>query len=241
MIDRFGRLLCGGTFLSSAAAPEMMRDMSLIVAVLASHAGSNLRALTGAQGHPGSAFTVALVISNNSASGALEHAREREIPTLHLSGRTHPDPAALDRAMLDALHEHRTGLVVTAGYMKKIGLAVLDAYAGRIINVHPSLLPRHGGPGMHGLHVHESVLASGDTVSGASVHHVTAGYDEGPVIARQEVAVLPGDTVPALAARVLAAEHNLLPATVNALAGNGVTPAWGTGGVRLWPASRGRR
>jgi phosphoribosylglycinamide formyltransferase 1 len=196
----------------------MIRTMSFTVAVLASHAGSNLRALTSAAGRPGSAFAVALVISNNSTSGALEHAREYGIPAVHLSGRTHPDPAVLDHAMLDALHRHRIDLVVTAGYMKKIGPATLDAHTSRIINIHPSLLPRHGGPGMHGQHVHESVLSSGDTVSGASVHLVTAEYDEGPVVARQEVPVLPDDTPPTLAARVLAAEHELLPATVNALA-----------------------
>ncbi|GAA1183380.1 phosphoribosylglycinamide formyltransferase-1 [Kitasatospora gansuensis] len=192
--------------------------MPLKVAVLASHTGTNLRALTSAAGQPGCEFTIALVISNNSTSGALTHARELGIPTVHLSGRTHPDPAELDRAMFDALHEHRIELVVTAGYMKKIGPATLDAFTHRILNVHPSLLPRHGGPGMHGLRVHESVLASGDTVSGASVHHVTAEYDEGPVIARHQVPVLPGDTAETLAERVLGAEHVLLPATLQALA-----------------------
>ncbi|MHA6757670.1 phosphoribosylglycinamide formyltransferase [Streptacidiphilus sp. PAMC 29251] len=192
--------------------------MPLTVAVLVSHTGSNLRALTTAAENPDSAFTVALVISNNSASGALAHAREHGIADLHLSGRTHPDPEQLDHAMLDALREHHIDLVVTAGYMKKIGPAMLTAYSGRILNIHPSLLPRHGGPGMHGHHVHESVLASGDTLTGASVHHVTAQYDEGPVIARQEVPVLPDDTPQSLAERVLAAEHRLLPATVQALA-----------------------
>jgi phosphoribosylglycinamide formyltransferase-1 len=196
----------------------MMRTMPLKVAVLASHTGSNLRALTSAAARPHCPFTVALVISNNSTSGALAHARELSIPALHLSGRTHPEPDHLDHAMLAALREHHIGLVVTAGYMKKIGPATLDTYAGRILNIHPSLLPRHGGPGMHGQHVHESVLASGDTVSGASVHHVTAEYDEGPVIARQEVPVLPDDTPQTLAERVLAAEHSLLPATITAIA-----------------------
>lgn len=196
----------------------MMRTMSLKVAVLASHTGSNLRALTSAAARPGCPFTIALVISNNSTSGALAHARELGIPALHLSGRTHPEPGQLDDAMLAALREHHIGLVVTAGYMKKIGPATLDTYAGHILNIHPSLLPRHGGPGMHGQHVHESVLASGDPVSGASVHHVTTEYGEGPVIARQEVSVLPGDTPKTLAERVLTAEHSLLPATIEAIA-----------------------
>ncbi|MER5640201.1 phosphoribosylglycinamide formyltransferase [Kitasatospora sp. NPDC002227] len=192
--------------------------MSFKVAVLASHTGSNLRALTAAAALPQAAFTVELVVSNNSASGALAHARELGIPWLHLSGRTHPDQEQLDLAMLAALTEHRIDLVVTAGFLRKIGPITLSGYAGRIVNIHPSLLPRHGGPGMHGLHVHESVLASGDTVSGASVHHVTANYDEGPVIASREVPVLSGDSVESLAARVLTAEHGLLAETVQALA-----------------------
>ncbi len=192
--------------------------MPFKVAVLASHAGSNLRALTGASQQPRSAFAIAVVISNNSGSGALAHAGDQGIAHAHLSGTTHPDPAQLDQAMLKILREHAIDLVVTAGYMKKIGPAVLGAYAGRIINIHPALLPRHGGPGMHGQHVHEAVLASGDTISGASVHHVTANYDEGPVIARREVPVLPDDTPKTLASRVLAAEHQLLPDTVQALA-----------------------
>ncbi|WP_055586592.1 phosphoribosylglycinamide formyltransferase [Peterkaempfera griseoplana] len=192
--------------------------MPLNVAVLASHTGTNLQALTAAGQQPASAFTVTLVLSNNSGSGALAHAREHGITGLHLSGRTHPGPGALDQAMLTALREHDIDLVVTAGYMKKIGPAVLDAYRNRIINIHPALLPRHGGPGMHGRHVHEAVLASGDTHSGATVHHLTSDYDEGPIIAQQQVPVLPGDTPDTLAARVLQAEHHLLPATVQALA-----------------------
>ncbi len=161
---------------------------------------------------------IAVVISNNSGSGALAHARDEGIAHAHLSGTTHPDPAQLDQAMLKVLREHAVDLVVTAGYMKKIGPTVLGANEGRIINIHPALLPRHGGPGMHGRHVHEAVLASGDTISGASVHHVTANYDEGPVIARREVPVLPNDTPETLASRVLATEHQLLPDTVQALA-----------------------
>ncbi|MFF7705720.1 phosphoribosylglycinamide formyltransferase [Streptomyces lydicus] len=194
--------------------------MSFNVAVLASHTGTNLQALTAAGQQSASDFTVTLVISNNSGSGALAHAQEQGITGIHLSGRTHPDPDALDQTMLAALREHDIDLVVTAGYMKKIGPAVLDAYEDRIINIHPALLPRHGGPGMRGRHVHEAVLASGDSLSGATVHHVTANYDEGPIIAQQQVPVLRGDTPDALSARVLQAEHQLLPATVQAFARN---------------------
>jgi phosphoribosylglycinamide formyltransferase-1 len=204
------------------SVPAMIEPVPFQVAVLASHAGSNLQALTSASQQTASAFAIAVVICNNGGSGALAHAREQGIAHAHLSGVTHPDPARLDRAMLEVLRENAVDLVVTAGYMKKIGPAVLGAYAGRIINIHPALLPRHGGPGMYGRHVHEAVLASGDTVSGASVHHVTENYDEGPVIARREVPVLRDDTPETLAGRVLAAEHELLVATVQAIALGGM-------------------
>ncbi|MEU2199274.1 formyltransferase family protein [Isoptericola sp. NPDC019482] len=99
---------------------------------------------------------------------------------------------------------------VLAGYMKKLGPRALARYDGRILNTHPALLPEFGGAGMFGDHVHEAVLASGRPVSGATVHVVTADYDEGPVVAQAEVPVLPGDDVPALRARVQAAEKALL-------------------------------
>ena len=202
------------------AATVRWDDPSMLakVAVLASHTGSNLRALHTAAQQPDTTFTIALIISNNRTSGALAYAQEHHIPHAHLSGRTHPEPAALDTAILQTLHQHQIDLLVTAGYMKKLGPATLAAYQGRILNIHPSLLPRHGGKGMYGMNVHQAVLAAGDTVSGASVHLVTADYDAGPVIAQRQVPVLVTDTPQTLAARVLAAEHHLLPTVVRAMA-----------------------
>jgi phosphoribosylglycinamide formyltransferase-1 len=184
------------------------------VAVLASHTGSNLTALHRASTEPDADYDVALVISNNGGSGALAYARENTIPAHRLSGRTHPDPDDLDTAILELLDKHEIDLVVTAGYMKKIGPRTLAAYEGRIINIHPALLPRHGGPGMYGAAVHQAVLDAGDRVSGASVHHVIAEYDAGDVIARLEVPVETDDSVETLARRVLTAEHTLLPQVV---------------------------
>ncbi|MEV6604472.1 phosphoribosylglycinamide formyltransferase [Kutzneria sp. NPDC051319] len=192
--------------------------MAMQVAVLVSHGGSNFRALHWASSVVGARFAVCLAVSNNSLSGGLAYAREQNIPALHLSGRTHPAAAALDAALVDSLVACGADLVVTAGYMKKLGPLTLARYAGRIINIHPSLLPRHGGPGMYGLAVHQAVLASGDTVSGPSVHYVTADYDAGEVIAQREVPVLPSDTAETLAARVLVAEHQLLPEVVQRFA-----------------------
>ncbi|WP_043183130.1 phosphoribosylglycinamide formyltransferase [Streptomyces sp. NRRL F-5123] len=197
---------------------------ALRVAVLVSHTGSNLRALYEASKEPAAGYEIALVISNNSGSRGLAFARGHGIPAAHLSGRTHLDPGSLDDAVLALLDAHRTDLVVTAGYMKKVGPRTLAAYAGRIVNVHPALLPRHGGPGMYGAAVHQAVLDSGDRVTGPSVHYVTAEYDAGEVIARREVPVLPDDTAESLAGRVLEQEHLLLPAVVRAIAAERTDP-----------------
>lgn len=179
------------------------------VGVLASHEGTTLQALIdGLAGRPEAA--VVLVISNNGDSGALRRARAANIATAHLSGHTHPDPSALDAAITETLESHGVELLILAGYMKKLGPGTLSAYAGRILNTHPALLPKFGGQGMYGMHVHRAVLAAGDTTSGVSVHVVTAEYDAGPVIARREVPVVAGDTPESLAERVQAVERRLL-------------------------------
>ncbi|UJP40661.1 phosphoribosylglycinamide formyltransferase [Cellulomonas palmilytica] len=179
------------------------------IAILASGTGSTAAAIMDAAGDTVAA-EVALVISNNSGSGALAHARERGVPTRHLSGATHPDPAVLDAAMLHALVESGAQLVVLAGYMKKLGPRTLSAFPGLVVNTHPALLPAYGGQGMYGDRVHAAVLADGARETGASVHVVTPEYDEGPVLAQVTVPVEPGDDVPALRARVQAAEKALL-------------------------------
>ncbi|EYB68178.1 formyl transferase-like protein [Deinococcus phoenicis] len=177
---------------------------------LASHGGSAARFLTKAcQDGRLNALPVALA-SNNSGSPALAWAREAGLKAAHLSGAKHPDPAALDAAILAFLQEAGVDTLVLSGYMKALGPRVLSAYEGRLVNIHPSLLPRHGGRGMYGDRVHEAVLASGDTESGASVHLVTAGIDEGPVLAQVRVPVRPGDTLASLKARVQATEGELL-------------------------------
>lgn len=208
-LDRAARAVAKLVVRHYEAVPELR------VAVIASHAGSNLRALhrvsLGADAH----FRIVLVISNNSDSGALRYARDNAIPARHLSGRTHDDP---DEAIRAALVEHSAELVVTAGYLKKVGPRTRAEFSGRIINVHPALLPRHGGPGMYGEYVHRAVLDAGDPVSGASVHLVSDDYDTGQVIGRLEVPVRPGDTAQTLGARVLDAEHTLLPDVVGRIA-----------------------
>lgn len=160
----------------------------------------------------------AVLISNNSRSPALAWARDAGLSTAHLSSAGYPAPDDLDRAILEALTAARADTLVLSGYMRELGPRVLGHYAGRVVNIHPSLLPRHGGRGMYGDRVHEAVLASGDAESGATVHLVTQGIDEGPVLAQARVPVLPGDTLETLKARVQAVEGDLMLRAVRGLA-----------------------
>ena len=186
----------------------------LALGVLASHGGTNLQAIIDSCLSGAIDAEVRVVISNNSRSLALERARRADIPTAHLSGSTHPDPDSLDETIADTLQRHGVEVVALAGYMKMLGPRTLGAYRNRILNVHPALLPKFGGQGMYGERVHQAVLASGDSVSGVTVHLVDEEYDRGPVVAQTEVPVLPGDTPDTLAARVLEQEHILYPETI---------------------------
>ncbi len=194
------------------------------IGFLASHNGSNMQAIIDACKAGTLQATPAVVISNNSDSGALVRARQEGIPAYHLSGKASPNAEALDLAILDALQRHQVDVLVLAGYMKKLGPRTLARYAGATLNIHPGLLPKHGGQGMYGRHVHEAVLAASETESGPTVHLVDADYDTGPVIAQMRVPVLPNDTPDTLATRVLQAEHKLFPQVLQQIA---------TGAIRL--------
>ncbi len=186
--------------------------MDMRVAVAASGRGSNLTALLTELDRRESTARVVLVISNRPDAGALGVARSRDIPVHVLQGST--DPSEWESVLRAA----RVDLVVLAGYLKKVPATVVAGWRGRIINIHPALLPKHGGPGMFGAKVHRAVLAHGDTLSGATVHLVTEEYDQGEVLGQATVPVEPGDTVDSLAHRVLGVEHRLLPAAVIAAA-----------------------
>jgi len=180
------------------------------IGVLASHAGSTLQAVLDAIATGRLDAQVSIVISNNSGSGALLRAAGTGIPTAHISGATHPDDTARDAIIRDTLQAHQVDLVLLAGYMKPIGLSTQAAFAGRMINTHPSLLPKFGGAGFYGLKVHAAVIAAGERESGATVHHVSGSYDTGAIIAQQPVPVFVGDTPESLQDRVKAAEQTLL-------------------------------
>ena len=192
--------------------------MDLRLGFLASHGGSNVQAILDAVRIGRLPAEPRLVISNNSQAQVLKRAADAGVPTLHLSGAIHADPDVLDQALLAALQEAGVNLVLLAGYMKKLGAAVLAAYRGRVLNIHPALLPRHGGQGMFGMHVHRAVIAAHEVESGATVHIVDEEYDRGPILAQARVPVLPLDTPDSLAARVLATEHRLYPDTLRRIA-----------------------
>jgi len=179
------------------------------VAVLVSGGGTNLQALLDAL-HDSPLARVARVISSRADAGALERAGRASVPTAVL--RDPSDPAELLAALGDAQ------LVVLAGYLKLVPTPVVSRFRDRMINIHPALLPDFGGPGMYGQHVHEAVLASGATESGATVHIVDEVFDRGKIIAQEKVRIEPGDTPDTLAARVLEAEHRLLTRVVLELA-----------------------
>jgi len=183
------------------------------VAVLVSGGGTNLQALLDALRDSGIA-RVARVVASAAGAGALERARRAGVPTVVLTDPE--DPAELVTATGDAR------LVVLAGYVKRIPPAAVARLRWRVINIHPALLPAFGGPGMYGRRVHAAVLASGATLSGATVHYVDEEYDRGPIIAQWPVPVRPHDTPETLAARVLEVEHRLLPQVVLELARLGV-------------------
>jgi phosphoribosylglycinamide formyltransferase 1 len=182
----------------------------LRIGVLASGEGTTLQAILDACASGEIPVRVVAVVSNNSDSGALRRARAAGSAALHLSGKTHPEPGALDSAIIDGLEGAGVEMVMLAGYMKKLGPGLLARYRGRIINTHPALLPKFGGHGMYGMNVHEAVVAAGETESGPSVHLVEAEYDTGRVLAQAKVPVLPGDTAATLAARVQERERRLV-------------------------------
>jgi formyltetrahydrofolate-dependent phosphoribosylglycinamide formyltransferase len=181
--------------------------VSYRIAVAVSGRGSNLSALLRALEGDSRARVVA-VLSHNRDCGGAALARAAMLPTAIFDDPADPRP------WLAVLGASRADLLVLAGYIKLVPSEVVAAYRGRIINIHPALLPKYGGPGMYGSRVHDAVLAAGDTESGATVHLVTEHYDEGAILAQVRVPVLPGDTAQTLADRVLGVEHQLLPAAV---------------------------
>jgi phosphoribosylglycinamide formyltransferase-1 len=190
----------------------------LRIGVLASHEGTTLQAILDACAAASISAEVATVISNNGSSGALRRARAAGVPDVHLSSKTHPQPGALDAAIIETLEAARVDVVMLAGYMKKLEPGLLERFRGRILNTHPALLPKFGGHGMYGMRVHEAVLRAGEGETGPSVHLVDAEYDTGRVLEQARVPVEPGDTPESLAARVQERERRLVVGVLGRIA-----------------------
>lgn len=190
-----------------------MQQKRLRIVVLASGRGSNFAALHAAQRRGELALDIRALLCDRVTAPALAIARDAGIDAIALRPRDHADRAAFDQALFARVADPNPDLVVLAGYMRLIDAAVVDAWRGRMINIHPSLLPQYPG-----LYTHQRALDAGDVMHGASVHFVTAELDGGPVIAQSQLPILAGDSARSLAARLLPLEHRLLVATIKLLA-----------------------
>jgi phosphoribosylglycinamide formyltransferase-1 len=186
---------------------------NLRVVVLASGRGSNLGALIAAEREPDSRFEIVLVAGDRPEALALRLAEEAGIATLALDPRGYPDRASFDADLFARVAAYAPDLVVLAGFMRILDPGVLAPWVGRMINIHPSLLPKY-----RGLKTHERAIHAGDAMHGASVHFVTPELDGGPVISQADLAIEAGDTPATLATRLLPLEHRLLAATVDLIA-----------------------
>ena len=188
---------------------DRMRVTPLVLGVLASGRGSNLQAILDAIAAGRCPARVGVVVSDRASARALDRAHEAGIEAVHVDPQAYPDRAAFDAAVAAALVKHGVELVCLAGYMRLLSPPFVAAYAGRILNVHPSLLPAFPG-----LHAQRQALAHGAKVSGATIHLVDDGLDTGPIVLQAAVPVREGDTEARLSARILKAEHRLYPEAI---------------------------
>ncbi|MBQ9206925.1 MAG: phosphoribosylglycinamide formyltransferase [Treponema sp.] len=193
------------------------------IAVLVSGGGTNLQALIDYEkSHADCPYTIALVVSNTKNAYALERAKNAGVQAeirspFSVLGKERAENASRDEkriaisdAILDLCRKNNIEAIVLAGYLSVLGGAIIEAYSGRIINLHPALLPKFGGVGMWGHNVHEAVLAAGETESGCTVHLVDAGCDTGKILVQKKVPVLPNDTPDSLYARIAPEEHKAM-------------------------------
>lgn len=188
------------------------------IAIFGSGGGSNAQSLLDAMKDPAYPAEAVLIFSNKADAFILERGKKAGVMTVHLDPKGYASREDFDQALVNLLRELKVDLVCFAGYMRIVTSVLVKAFAGRILNVHPALLPKFGGAGMYGQHVHAAVLKAGEAESGASVHRVTEGVDEGEVVLQARVPVLAGDTVESLAKRVLEQEHLIYPQALRIVA-----------------------
>ncbi|MBX3044776.1 MAG: phosphoribosylglycinamide formyltransferase [Candidatus Kapabacteria bacterium] len=187
------------------------------IAFFASHGGSNMQAILDAIKDGRLKSNPAVLITNNSKSGACEKAAAFGLLVYHVSSVTHPDDNERAKFIIEILEKFKIDLIVLAGYMKKLPSEVIARMNGRVLNIHPALLPKFGGEGMYGINVHKAVIEAGNKISGATVHLVESEYDRGRILLQKEVVVLADDSPETLAERVLKAEHKLYPNVIELL------------------------
>lgn len=212
---------------SRLTSPPASNTLPLRLTVLISGGGSNLQALIDASQRADSAFEIGLVISNRADAFGLERAQRAGIRTQTLSHRRFETREAYDAALAEVLNREAPGLIALAGFMRILTPGFVEQWQGRMLNIHPSLLPNY-----RGLQTHERVIDAGDPVHGATVHFVTAELDGGPLIVQAQVPVLAEDDLAQLAARVLAQEHRIYPLAVRWFA-EGRLALGGDGRARL--------
>lgn len=197
---------------------------ALRFAVLASGGGSNLQAILDRIRAGQLPARLVFTASNNSAAPALEKTRAAGAAAHHVSAKTEGSDAAVTARLLALLDEHAPDLLVLAGYMKKVPDAVLARMKNRVINIHPALLPKYGGAGMYGHHVHEAVVKAGEAFSGMTIHMVNENYDEGQIVLQRRTTLAAGDDADAVARKVLAVEHDSYWRVLKAFADGDITP-----------------
>ncbi len=180
------------------------------IAVFASHGGSDLQAIINGCKNNRIEAKVAVVISNNGDSMALQRAINENIPSYHLSAKKFGNEELLAKEILNVLSEYNIDMIFLAGYMRMLHISVLKEYNNRIFNIHPALLPKFGGKGMYGMNVHTAVIESKEYETGVTIHRVSAEYDSGEIVAQTTVPVFENDTPEQLGARVLEKEHEFL-------------------------------
>jgi len=190
----------------------------LRLGALVSGGGTNLQAIMERCAEGRLSAEVAVVISNVPEAYAIERAKKMKVPAVVLNHKDFPDRESHDRAIIAALKAHNVDLIVLAGYLRIFSPCIFEAYPGRIINIHPALLPSFGGKNMHGLRVHQAVLDYGAKISGLTVHFVEEGVDTGPIILQQAVPVLEDDTAESLQARILTFEHEKFSEAIQLIA-----------------------
>lgn len=191
------------------------------ISFLASHGGTAAKHLISAIRSHILDAEIGVVITNNPDSAICDWCHENTVEIVCINGKTHAPESACDKAIYEALLKAKTDLIILSGYMKKIGKTTLAGYSNRILNIHPSLLPKHGGKGLYGDKVHQSVIFSGDMQSGATVQFINEEYDEGPIISQQVVEVVKGESVETLKAKVQAIECELYLSSIKKIMSEG--------------------